>query len=56
LVFIQAGALHGVPMIFSEGLTARMRRSSGRISASSCSMPKCSSSKSVWPDGMSSYV
>jgi hypothetical protein len=56
LVFIHAGGLHGVAMIFSAGFSARAWRSSGRISARSWAIEKCRSAKSVCPAGTSSYV
>jgi hypothetical protein len=54
LVFIHAGGLHGVAMIFRFGFSARAWRSSGRISARSWAIEKWRRPKSVCPAGTSS--
>ena len=54
LLFIQAGALHGLAITFRSGLSSRARRVSGSTSARSWSMEKFSSFGSVWSVGMSS--
>jgi hypothetical protein len=54
LVFIHAGGLHGVAMIFSAGFSARAWRSRGRISARSWAIEKWRNAKSVSPGATSS--
>ena len=54
LVFIQAGALHGVPITRSAGLIASASFSTGTISASSWARLNRLRVGSVWPAGRSS--